>query len=81
MTTEPQYRAALITGRIALPAPIQMIKSVKKNAEEDVHIIAYRNYHAGLFWRLGELTAESLTEAERKQHMAMVMMITNKLNL
>lgn len=61
MATEPQYRAALITGRIAPPAPLQMIKSVKKNAEEDVHIIAYRNYHAGLFWRLGELTAESLT--------------------
>jgi hypothetical protein len=77
VATEAQYRAALITGTIPAPAPIGIVRPTIKNKKEGLHIIAYRNFHAGFYWRLGELTAEGLTEAERKTQLATIMMITN----
>lgn len=74
IVTEAQYRAALIIGAIPLPTQIEEIKPIKK--KEGLHDIAYRNYHSGFFWRLGELAAEGLTPEERKQQVAAIMMIT-----
>jgi hypothetical protein len=72
IVTEAQYRAALIIG--AIPLPPTQIKPTKK--KDGFHDIAYRNYHSGFFWRLGELDAESLTREERKKQRASIMMIT-----
>jgi hypothetical protein len=74
IVTEAQYRAALIIGAIPLPAQIENIKPTKK--KDGLHDIAYRNFHSGFFWRLGELAAEGLTPEERKQHLATITMIT-----
>jgi hypothetical protein len=74
IVTEAQHRAALITGAIPPPAQIEKIRPTKK--KDGLHDIAYRNYHSGFFWRLGELAAEGLTPEERKQQVAAIMMIT-----
>ena len=74
IVTEAQYRAALITGAIPPPAQIEKIKPTKE--KDGLHDIAYRNFHSGFFWRLGELAAEGLTPEERKKQLASIMMIT-----
>ena len=74
IVTEAQYRAALIIGAIPSPAQIEKIKPTKK--KDGLHDIAYRNFHSGFFWRLGELAAEGLTLEDRKKQVAAIMMIT-----
>lgn len=77
VATEAQYRAGLVTGTIPLPAPI-LPSPLKTDQKEGLGMIGYRNYHAGFFWRLGELTAESLSDAERKSFVTLIVMSTNR---
>jgi hypothetical protein len=74
IVTEAQHRAAFITGAIPPPAQIEKIRPTKK--KDGLHDIAYRNFHSGFFWRLGELAAEGLTPEDRKKQVAAIMMIT-----
>lgn len=76
VATEAQYRAGLVTGTIPPPAPI-LTRHLKTDQKERLGMIGYRNYHSGFFWRLGELTAESLSEQERKAFVIMILMSTN----
>ena len=71
VATEAQYRAGLLTGTIPLPAPTG-IRPTKANQKEKLTIIAYKNYNAGFYWRLGELAAERLSDAEFKSTLAMI---------
>jgi hypothetical protein len=52
------------------------IRPTKANRKEKLTIIAYKNYHAGFYWRLGELAAERLSDAELKSQLAMIAMIS-----
>jgi hypothetical protein len=77
VATEAQYRAALVCGTIPPPAPIGIVTPTKKDKKEDLKMIAYRNFHSGFYWRLGEMGAEGLSEADRKAQLALIVMMSN----
>ena len=70
-----------VTGTIPPAAPTEIIRPKKRdnNKENLPHVIAYRNYHPGFYWRLGKLIGENLSEADRKAKLAMIMTVTNNL--
>lgn len=59
----------------------KLLKAAKKKendvAIEGIDSIAYKNYYAGFYWRLGELVAEKLSPEDRNLALATVMRVTN----